>query len=256
MGDVSSDWEELSRSGEHVLLDGFHPLKHAIRFDAGLRLMITDDKSGALALAAKLAPDVVGTFYSDLVELPEREFARLVPRPHVTRIASLASRPPEAQLREVLYGRTRPTPTVVLENPRNLGNVGAVVRLAAGFAASGVMTTGTIDPWHTQVIRGSAGLHFATAVMATTVDDLPQGLLFALDPEGEDIRSLRLPDDALLAFGSERQGISPELRERADHLVAIPMRAKVSSYNLATSVAMTLFHWMAGDPGRPFMDES
>jgi tRNA G18 (ribose-2'-O)-methylase SpoU len=148
-------------------------------------------------------------------------------------------------LREVLYRRPRPTPVIVLENPRNLGNVGAVVRLAAGFAATGVMTTGTIDPWHTQVIRGAAGLHFATAVMGTSVDDLPVGPLFALDPDGDDIRSMRFPDNALLAFGSERQGISPQLRERADQLVAIPMRPKVSSYNLATSVAMTLFHWMS-----------
>lgn len=248
MGDVAGDWDGLSASEEQVFLDGFHVLKHAIRFDADLSLMITDHKREALALAAKLAPDVVDTFNSSLIELPEAEFVRLVPKPHVTRIASYARRPRAADLRDVLYHRERPTPAIVLENPRNLGNVGAVVRLAAGFAATGVMTTGTIDPWHTQVIRGSAGLHFATTVMAATVDDLPEGPLFALDPDGDDIRSLIFPDDALLAFGSERQGISPQLRQRADHLVAIPMRPKVSSYNLATSVAMTLFHWMSTMP--------
>src|SRR5690606_19250193 len=65
------------------------------------------------------------------------------------------------------------------------------------------------------------------------------------DPEGQDIRGIELPDDALLAFGSERSGLSPELRARADHLVALPMRPQVSSYNLATSVAMALYHWSA-----------
>jgi tRNA G18 (ribose-2'-O)-methylase SpoU len=245
MGDVGGDWEELAASEEHVFLDGFHVLKHAVRFDADVSLMITDHKSEALALAERLAPDVVDTFYGGLIELPEPEFLRLVSKPHVTRIASYARKPRAADLREVLYRQPRPTPVVVLENPRNLGNVGAVVRLAAGFDATGVITTGTIDPWHTQVIRGSAGLHFATAVMAASVDDLPEGSLFALDPDGEDIRSVSIPDGALLAFGSERQGISPQLRRRADQLVAIPMRAKVSSYNLATSVAMTLFHWMS-----------
>ncbi|BFO13671.1 hypothetical protein SHKM778_00590 [Streptomyces sp. KM77-8] len=78
-----------------------------------------------------------------------------------------------------------------------------------------------------------------------TVGELPLGPVFALDPEGEDIRSLKLPDDALLAFGSERSGLSAELRARADHLVALPMRPQVSSYNLATSAAMTLYHWSA-----------
>jgi tRNA G18 (ribose-2'-O)-methylase SpoU len=134
----------------------------------------------------------------------------------------------------------------VLDNPRNLGNAGAVIRLAAGFGATGVVTTGTLDPWHPTVVRGGAGLHFATAVERMDVADLPEGPVYALDPEGEDIRRVRLPDEALLAFGSERSGLSPELRARADRLVALPMRPQVSSYNLATSVGMALFHWSAG----------
>ncbi len=54
-----------------------------------------------------------------------------------------------------------------------------------------------------------------------------------------------MPDGALLAFGSERSGLSPALKERATGLVALPMREGVSSYNLATSVAMALFHWLS-----------
>lgn len=79
----------------------------------------------------------------------------------------------------------------------------------------------------------------------------PAGPLFALDPEGADIRGLTLPDDALLAFGSERHGLTAELRARADHLVALPMRPQVSSYNLATSVGMTLFHWASASGAAP-----
>lgn len=47
----------------------------------------------------------------------------------------------------------------------------------------------------------------------------------------------------MLAFGSERRGLSPELSEQADACVAIPMRPGVSSLNLATSVAAVLFAW-------------
>jgi tRNA G18 (ribose-2'-O)-methylase SpoU len=109
-----------------------------------------------------------------------------------------------------------------------------------------VVTTGTLDPWHPTVVRGGAGLHFATVVERLTVAELPPGPVFALDPEGDDIRGVKLPDDAVLAFGSERSGLSAELRARTDHLVALPMRPQVSSYNLATSVAMTLYHWSLG----------
>jgi RNA methyltransferase, TrmH family len=168
-----------------------------------------------------------------------------VPRPHPTRVAALAVRPSREANLETLRRTPRAAPVVVLDNPRNLGNAGAVIRLAAGFGATGVGTTGTLDPWHPTVVRGGAGLHFATAVERLTAAELPQGPLFALDPEGDDIRAVKLPDDAVLAFGSERSGLSSEIRARADHLVALPMRPQVSSYNLATSVAMTLYHWSA-----------
>lgn len=158
-------------------------------------------------------------------------------------MAALAVRPPREANLAALTREPRRAPVVVLDNPRNLGNAGAVIRLAAGFGATGVVTTGTLDPWHPTVVRGGAGLHFATAVERLDVEELPAGPVFALDPEGDDLRGVRLPDDAVLAFGSERAGLSSALRARADHLLALPMRPQVSSYNLATSVAMTLYHW-------------
>ena len=53
---------------------------------------------------------------------------------------------------------------------------------------------------------------------------------------------------AVLAFGTERHGLSDELLERADARIAIPMRAGVSSLNLATSVAVTLFAMRLAKP--------
>ncbi|WP_461014461.1 TrmH family RNA methyltransferase [Streptomyces daliensis] len=231
-----------------VLLDGFHALKHALRFGARVPLALTEDRTAVLRLAGELAPDLTATLDELLTQVSPRTLRALVPRVHPTGVVALAERD-DPGTRSAPAART--APLVVLDNPRHLGNIGAVIRLAAGAGASGVFTTGSVDPWHPNVVRASAGLHFATAVERCEADGLPSGPLYALDPEGQDIRSLALPDDALIAFGSERHGLSPELRERADHLVALPMRPLVSSYNLATSVAMTLYHWMAAPvPGR------
>ncbi|SEE89847.1 RNA methyltransferase [Streptomyces sp. Ag109_O5-10] len=243
MTDPLDHWARLA--GSAVLLDGFHALKHALRFGAEVPVAVTADRGATLALAGELAPDVREALAVLLTEVPARTYASLVPRPHPTAVAALAVRPSrEANLRE-LARLPRAAPVVVLDEPRNLGNAGAVIRLAAGFGATGVITTGTLDPWHPTVVRGGAGLHFATAVERLAVPELPEGPLYALDPEGEDIRGLKLPDDAILAFGSERAGLSADLRARADHLLRLPMRPQVSSYNLATSVAMTLYHWSA-----------
>jgi tRNA G18 (ribose-2'-O)-methylase SpoU len=234
-------WHRLADSS--VLLDGFHALKHAVRFGADVPVAVTVDRAAALALADDLAPDVRDRLAESLREVSEETYRTLVARPHPTAVAALAVRPARATNLAALAHTPRTAPVIVLDNPRNLGNAGAVIRLAAGFGATGVVTTGTLDPWHPTVVRGGAGLHFATAVERLEVAELPPGPVFALDPEGDDIRGLKLPDDAVLAFGSERSGLSPELRARADHLVALPMRPQVSSYNLATSVGMTLYHW-------------
>jgi len=222
-----------------VILDGVHCVKHAVRFGAAVELLVTRDRDAALRLAGALAPDV-----ADLVAAATSVDPALPARlPGVrpgSELVGFARRPaggPTAAARTA----AAPTagPTVLLDNPRNPGNVGAVIRVAAGFGAA-VRSTGSIDPWHPAVVRAAAGLHFATSVERAT--ELT-GPLFAFDPTGEDLRGVTLPDDAVLAFGAERHGLSAAVRARADRLVAIPMRDRMSSYNLATSVAIGLYHW-------------
>ena len=45
----------------------------------------------------------------------------------------------------------------------------------------------------------------------------------------------------MLAFGTERDGLSDALLARADLQLALPMRPGVSSLNLATAVSGVLF---------------
>jgi TrmH family RNA methyltransferase len=136
---------------------------------------------------------------------------------------------------------------VVLEDPRDLGNLGACVRVAAAADVAGVLITGTHDPWHPDALRGAAGLHYAVGVgrlpdlrALAQRRDRP---LLAVDPDGDPLEPAELDSRAVLAFGTERYGLSPELTAVADARVSIPMRAGVSSLNLATSVAAVLFAW-------------
>ena len=112
--------------------------------------------------------------------------------------------------------------------------------LAAAAGAAGVITTGVQDPWHPDALRGSAGLHFALPVARSRVIRTGDRQLIALDPEGEPL-SASLPERAILAFGTERAGLSDELLARADARLALPMSPGVSSLNLATAVSGVLF---------------
>ncbi|WP_256576355.1 TrmH family RNA methyltransferase, partial [Pseudomonas sp. SID14000] len=128
------------------------------------------------ALARELAPDVG----ADVARLVRRaELKGLLARVHPTGVAALAVRPDREAGRAAPGRLPRPAPVVVLDNPRNLGNVGAVVRLAAGFGATGVVTRGDLDPWHPNVVRAGAGLHYATTVDRVELEELPPGPLYA-----------------------------------------------------------------------------
>ncbi|MFL6128680.1 MAG: TrmH family RNA methyltransferase [Mycobacteriales bacterium] len=220
-----------------VTLDGLHCVKHAARFGAELELLVTTDREAVLRLAAALAPELADRV-SVAVPVDPGLPGRLPGVRPGSELVGFARRPAAAA--------PPAGPTVLLDNPRNPGNVGAVVRVAAGFGAA-VRSTGSIDPWHPAVVRAAAGLHFATSVERSGA---VAGPLIAFDPTGEDLRGVELPDRAVLAFGAERHGLSAAVRDRADRLVAIPMRELVSSYNLATSVAVALYHWSLPGTGR------
>lgn len=229
---------------EWALLEGFHALKHALRFGGEVEAVLTSAPAELEHLAAELAPDVGERLRELARTVSEETYRELGPYAHHTRVAGIARRP-AFDGGAVLSGR-RDAPAVLLEDPRNLGNLGAVVRVAAAADAAGVLTTGEQDPWDPVAIRGSGGLHFALPVVRVAdgagLDRAGRPLL-AIDPEGEEIDPRALPPDAIYAFGSERHGLSDELVAAADGHLRIPMRAGVSSLNLATSVAAVLFAW-------------
>lgn len=232
------------RDPQLTVVEGFHALKHALRFGAELEEAVALDPEAVEALARELAPDLAGTLAPRLDPVDPGELAELVPMVPHTGVVAIARRPPLDVA--AMLADPRPAPVVLLEDPRNMGNIGACIRVAAAAGAAGLLTTGDNDPWYPDAVRGAAGLHFALPVAA--VQELPASdrPLLAIDPEGEELQVGELPARAVLAFGTERHGLGGGLLGRADARVAIPMREGVSSLNLATSVAIVLFAMRLG----------
>ncbi|HWJ41861.1 MAG TPA: TrmH family RNA methyltransferase [Solirubrobacterales bacterium] len=234
------------RDPDLTVVEGFHALKHALRFGAELVEAVAVDPSALEAMAADLAPDLAGRMADRVEPIEKGELADLVPLVPHTGVVAIARRP-RVDVAAALADPA-PAPAVLLEQPRNMGNIGACIRVAAAAGAAALVTTGENDPWHPDAVRGAAGLQFALPVAA--VGALPESdrPLLAIDPDGEEMAPERLPERAILAFGTERHGLSGEVFERADGRVSIPMREGVSSLNLATSVAIALFVMRIGNP--------
>ena len=226
-----ADVSRARRTTGLVVLEGFHAIKHAIRFGGEILGAWTADRDEVDALLERCAPDV-----RIAVEVVDPQALREV----VARgqIVAVARRPNQPDPDSVLAGPGR---VVLLEDPRHLGNLGAVVRVAAAAGIAGVMTTGRHNPWHPDALRGSAGLHFALPVHHLRAVRTGARELVAFDPGGEPFAPAELPEAAVLAFGTERDGLSDELLALAQRRVALPMSTGVSSLNLATAVAATLY---------------
>jgi TrmH family RNA methyltransferase len=229
---------------QKAVLEGFHALKHALRFGAEIEAACATDLGEIDALARSLAPDVEAPLRALLEPVPIAVLEALAPVAPDTGVIAIARRP-QVDVGAALADPGA-APVVLLEAPAHLGNLGAVVRVAAAAGAAAVLTTGRHDPWHPAALRAAAGLHFALPVARIQQVPPTERLLLAIDPEGEPLRSGAIQDGAVLAFGTERRGLSRTLLAAAHRRVAIPMRAGVSSLNLASAVAVTLYAWRLG----------
>lgn len=227
-----------------VILEGFHALKHALRFGADIELACAADLDELCTLARSLAPDLEARMRAIAQPVSSSVFDTLAPVPPATGVIAVARRP-RVDLRRVLEG-SGVAPVVLLEAPAHLNNLGAVVRVAAAAGATAVLTTGIHDPWHPTAVRAAAGLQFAIPVSRVGQAPPTERPLVAVDPEGEPLCPRAIPDRALLAFGTERHGLSRDLLAVADRRLAIPMRPGVSSLNLASAVAVALYAWRFG----------
>lgn len=238
MTGVAERFRAARRDSTLAVLEGFHPLKHALRFGAEVIEAICVDRAEVTELARRLAPDLEDALRRlPLDEVDERTFRAAAPRPP-SPVLALALRPVPAP------PPAAGAPLVVLDRPTHHGNVGAVVRVGAAAGAGGVLCVDGADPWHPAALRGGAGLQFAlpaAAVPASSLASLVGARETVAVVPGAPAPAAPLARDAVLLFGAERAGLRPELVAAAGRLVGIPMRAGVSSLNLATAVAVMLY---------------
>jgi RNA methyltransferase, TrmH family len=152
------------------------------------------------------------------------------------------------------------SPILVLDRVQDPGNVGTLLRAAAGFGAPGVVVLdGTVDPWNPKVVRASAGEAFRLPVVRTdwaTFDRWRREQNVALhvaDAGGLDVRRFSArtaepPRPHALLIANEGAGPRPEALAAADTILALPLAPGVESLNAAMAGSVLL--WALG-PGAP-----
>ncbi|HEY0261322.1 MAG TPA: RNA methyltransferase [Lacisediminihabitans sp.] len=149
--------------------------------------------------------------------------------------------------------RDGPKLVAILEEVRDPGNAGTIIRAADAAGADGVIFTGrSVDLYNPKVVRASTGsiFHLSVAVGAELESVLERsreaGLtVLAADIKGDDLLEARR--DGTLArptawlFGNEARGLSDEHFALADRAITVPIYGHAESMNLATAASVCLY---------------
>jgi len=141
---------------------------------------------------------------------------------------------------------------LLLENIKDPGNLGTIIRTAAACGVSGIILTDeSVDIYNPKTVRSSAANLWKVPAITmsnksgiksklnsikkcnfiATVVYKDAGLYYDVD----------FREPAVIMFGSEAEGLSDVLIKQADILATIPMSKKVESINLSISVGVILY---------------
>ncbi len=169
----------------------------------------------------------------------DRDFARLAETVTPSGIAAVV-RMPSYSLENLKKGKF----IAVLEDIRDPGNLGTMIRTADWFGLDGILLLGGADPYQSKVVRSSMGSIFHIPLISSQnpVEDLlslkKAGFeVVVTRPElaGTKQERTKLEDKIALVFGNESQGTSREIDELADRFISIPKYGQAESLNVAVS---------------------
>jgi RNA methyltransferase, TrmH family len=207
------------------------------------------------ALAAGVVPRLVlvRAGGADLLprDLPPDVPARLVAPPVFDRLSEVVT--PQGVLAVVpfpdLAVPAAAVPLVlILDRLRDPGNLGTLLRTAAGAGATEVaLTPESVDPFNPKVVRAASGAHFRIPIRELTAEAaaelrtrVPLRVATRADaPLPYDRLDWRGP--AAVIVGSEAAGVGAATAGLATAEASIPLAAGVESLNAAVAGAVVLF---------------
>ena len=154
---------------------------------------------------------------------------------------------PLTEIRASLEPLRRPLRIAVLRS-NNPFNVGAIIRTAHSFLVREIVLVGD-EPWYERAAMGMQ--RYETIVQLRSEAELVPWArqrnlhisVFEREQARVDLWRARLPEETLLVFGNENNGVPPELISAADEVVAIPMYGINNSFPITVAAGIAMAEW-------------
>jgi len=133
-----------------------------------------------------------------------------------------------------------------ITDPQNVGNMLRTCEVLGGVGA--LLPKDRSCPINETVVKASSGAVFHLKLskvpsLAKALEEFKKmgGWVVVVERGGRDIREVSLPMGSTLVLGSEGEGVSKSVMEKADLVVSIPMRGKVNSLNVSSACAIAVW---------------
>jgi TrmH family RNA methyltransferase len=138
---------------------------------------------------------------------------------------------------------------LMIEAPRDPGNLGSCIRSADATAAGGIILVGdACDPYSIECVRATMGSIFAVPIYRVTRDEAVAllarwpGESVATAADGSvDYTEIGFKSPAMLVIGTEADGLSSPLRSACTRVARLPMLGRAESVNLAVAAGVFLY---------------
>jgi len=233
---------ELTAQGE-CAIEGVKLLEEALR--SGQHLESAFFSESARPLAEKLLPQIGAR--TEAFVLPNALFNSIVPSDAPQGVAALVKLAVFSSVQ--LLDRSNQGPIVVAAGLQDPGNLGTILRSAEAFGAAGIfLTEGTVSPYNSKVLRGSAGSIFRLPVLQISSAELipllrARGvrLLATSSHQGTPLPQISWTLPLAIFIGNEGAGLSRELVRQMDETLAIPQASQVESLNAGVAASIVLY---------------
>ncbi|MGZ8407477.1 MAG: TrmH family RNA methyltransferase, partial [Caulobacteraceae bacterium] len=138
---------------------------------------------------------------------------------------------------------------VALQEVRDPGNLGTIIRTADAAGCGGVILVGDCcDPYSVEAVRATMGSIFAVPIAKATVGEFlawrktwPGSVVGTLLTATVDHRAADYRAPVMILMGNEQQGLPPDLAAACDVNVKIPMRGRADSLNLSVATGIMIY---------------
>lgn len=138
---------------------------------------------------------------------------------------------------------------VVLEEVRDPGNLGTIIRTIDSVGASGVILVGNCcDPYSFESVRATMGSIFLVPIVTASQDDFLDwrkdwtGQVYGTTlQDSVDYRDVAYQEPILLMMGNEQAGLTDAMRETCTSLIRLPMKGRADSLNLSIATGVMLY---------------